>query len=261
MIPKTENFSSRPRLAQFFFTAISLLFIQQPATAGTLSQIGYDRWVTAEKVFDGDTFSTTEGEKVRLLGINTPETAHDSQPAEPYGRKATEFLKSLIEGKQLRLLLDRDHRDRYGRLLAQAYLRDGRWANGLLVEAGLAHVYTFAPNFKWADKLVAIEKTARANQLGIWNQDYFRVLDAAKVDRSHIGRYRLVKGVVHEVGNWSFRLNDLHISIPRSYREWFEKSPKISKGQQWLVRGKIRISNSGKLYLALHSPFDMEKVE
>lgn len=239
-----------------------LLTFTQTAVSGTLSQVGYDRWVTVEKVYDGDTFRTTNGEKVRLLGINTPEIAHNSQRGEPLASEAERLLQSLIGGQQVRLQFDTERRDQYGRLLAQVFLRDGRWVNAQLIEAGMAHVYTFAPNFKWAKKLLTAERIARQQQRGLWNNAYFEILDAKRVGRSQIGRFRLVQGKAESVDpkSGAFKMGKLHISIPRKYRQWFKKSPNIQAGQQWLVRGRIRISSSGKLYLALHSPFDLEKM-
>lgn len=238
------------------------LFSLQPVAAGTVSYVGHERWVTVEKVYDGDTFRTTDGEKIRLLGINTPETAHGSEAGEPLGNKAKTALKKLVLGQQLRLQFDRERKDRYGRFLAQAFLRDGSWVNGQLIATGMAHVYTFAPNFKWSAALLALERKARQQKRGIWKSDYFKVLSADKIDHNQIGRFRLVQGYVDAVNHkdWRFRMGELNISIPRKYRQWFKNNPNIQTGQQWLVRGKIRISNRGKLYLALHSPFDMEKM-
>lgn len=243
---------------------LTILLLTAPAAAaGTLSQIGHDRWVTAAYIYDGDTFRTSDGEKIRLLGINTPESARNTEPGEPLAAKAKAKLKQLIAGQQLRLKFDRDKKDQYGRLLAQVFLRDGQWVNRLLVEAGLAHVYTFAPNFKWGEALLIAERKARQQQLGIWRQSHFRVLKAEQADRSQIGRFRLVEGRIDEVDGkgWSFRMDKLNISIPHKYRNWFGSTPDIQTGQRWLVRGKIRISSTGKLYLALHSPLDMEKMD
>ncbi|MFQ5519572.1 MAG: thermonuclease family protein, partial [Mariprofundus sp.] len=125
---------------------ICLLLISAGADAGTLSVIGQARWVSVASVFDGDTFRTSSGEKVRLLGINTPEIAHGSQPGQAYASKAARRLSSLIGGKSVQLRTDKEKRDKYGRTLAQVYLRDGQWVNRILVEEGLAQVYTFAPN-------------------------------------------------------------------------------------------------------------------
>jgi len=228
--------------------------------AGTFSQIGSSRWVTVAHVYDGDTFKTRSGEKVRLLGINTPEIAHSSSPGEPLGIKAKQELQSLLQNKLVQLSFDEERRDDYGRLLAHVYLRNGTWINGRMVEAGLAHVYTFAPNFRHTEKLLELERLARSNRLGIWRSDRFSVLAAGSVDEGTIGQFRVVRGRIASVSKngWGFRLGNLSISIPRAHRKWFKSIPALKKGDRIVVRGKIRTSNRGRLFLALHSPFDLE---
>ncbi len=231
--------------------------------AGTFSQIGSSRWVKVSKIYDGDTFKTRDGEKVRLLGINTPEIAHASKPGEALGQKARKHLKSLIKGKLVRLVFDREKRDIYSRSLAHVYLRDGRWINALMVEAGLAHVYTFAPNFRYAGKLLEYEKAARLKRSGIWEKSRFRVVEKAMVAPSMIGQFRLVRGEITyvEKNGWKIKMGRLMVTIPRAYREWFKSPPKLKVGQQIVVRGKIRVSQKERLYLALHSPYDLEIME
>jgi endonuclease YncB( thermonuclease family) len=234
-----------------------------PAHAGTLSMISEQRWVSVARVYDGDTFETRRGEKVRLLGINTPEIAHGDSPAEPWGEKAASALKHLIEGQRLRLSFDTEKRDRYGRLLAQVWLRDGRWVNGLMVREGYAHVYTFVPNLRWSKALHAEELQARRARRGIWSHDRFEVLTAKDVSRRHIGEFRVVHGTVKSLDRhgWRFKLAKLNISVPRKYRQWYKKGLRLRSGQVVTVRGKIRISSAGRLFLALHAPTDLEVEE
>ena len=106
-------------------------------SAGTLSWVSTERWVSVDYVLDGDTFKTKQGEKIRLLGINTPEIRHDTSPAQPFGNAAKRALQDLIAGKQVRLTFDKEKKDKYGRTLAHAYLRDGLWVNAALVEQGV----------------------------------------------------------------------------------------------------------------------------
>ena len=239
-----------------------LLLIAAPAQAGTLSVVGRDTWAEVKQAFDGDTFRTTDGEKVRLLGINTPEVAHGTERGEPLGNKARDFLKSLIEGKLVRLKQDKEKRDSYGRLLSHVYLHDGTWVNGVMISEGLAFTYTFTPNLHFASDLLRLEKAARDQNLGIWGTSRFRILQSSSVGNRHIGQFRLVQGKVSQIDKkgYGFRLGSLNISIPRKYRSYFKQAPNIRKGQQVLVRGTIRTS-SNKLFLALHSPFDLEIIQ
>jgi micrococcal nuclease len=242
---------------------ITILLTSQTVWAGTFSQIGSSRWVTVSYIYDGDTFKTDRGEKIRLLGINTPEIAHASKPGEILGKQAKYRLKKLIGNRLVRLEFDREKRDKYGRLLAHVWLRDGSWVNSQMIQDGLAHLYIFAPNFRHAGKLLQHEKAARLKRSGIWGKSRFKVIKKANVTPSMIGQFRLVKGNVTyvEKDGWKIKMGSLMVTIPRAYREWFKSPPKLKIGQQIMVRGKIRISQKDRLYLALHSPFDLEIIE
>jgi len=235
-----------------------LLTLAGAAEAGSMSIVGQSRWVQVSKVFDGDTFRTTRGEKVRLLGINTPEIAHDRRPSQPFGIEAKRHLKQLISGKTVRLQLDRDRKDNYGRTLAQVYLRDGRSINEQMVRDGLAHVYTFAPNFKWAPALLKAEREARIAMRGIWRSEVFRIIDANDVTARHIGQFHLLRGYIQRINKWRFQLGKVTLTIPRKARQWFEQSQIPRSGEHVIVRGQIRTSTGGGLFLTLHSPYDVE---
>ena len=237
---------------------ICLLLISSAADAGTLSTPGTLRWVTVAKVFDGDTFRTASGEKIRLLGINTPEIGHDHQVAQPYGKEAKRRLISLIAGKSVQLRLDKELRDKYGRTLAQVFLRNGAWINRQLVAEGLAHVYTFMPNSYWAAPLLEAEKRARNRKAGIWKTELFRILDANGLAPHHIGQFHLVRGFVKSIQPWRFQLGKLQVSVAQNDRQWFHQAQLPRAGEKVIVRGKIRTSVTGQLQLSLHSPFDLE---
>ncbi|MDX8391625.1 MAG: thermonuclease family protein [Mariprofundaceae bacterium] len=241
---------------------LTLLFFALPYSsfAGTLSFVSQGRWVQVAKIYDGDTFRTLKGEKIRLLGINTPEIAHTSSPGQPMGKKASNALGKLIAGKIVRLAFDEQRRDTYQRTLAQVYLRDGTWVNGKMVTLGMAHVYTFTPNLRWAGDLMLREQEARKEKRGIWKTTRFSVLDATKVKSAHLGQFRVVRGQVGKTKkkSFAFRLGVLNISIPRKYRSFFKHPLALHSGDTVIVHGVVRASSSG-LYLALHSPFDLEK--
>ncbi len=77
--------------------------------------------VTVRRVIDGDTFVLYSGEKVRLIGVDTPETKHPQKPIQHFGKEASEFTRRMIEGKAILLEYDGKRSDRYGRLLAYVY--------------------------------------------------------------------------------------------------------------------------------------------
>jgi len=246
--------------ARGFALAIGLLCCAWQAQAGTFSVVGETHWVQVAYVYDGDTFKTVKGEKIRLLGINTPEVTHGSEPGQIMGDEATQALKRMITGKTVRLVFDKERRDVYGRTLAQVWLRDGTWVNGDMVRLGLAHVYTFTPNLRWAERLLALERPARKQRLGIWNTKRFSVISANQVKKFDIGQFHVVTGKVNRINRngFGFRLARLNVSIPRKYRTWFKSPPRLYVGQNVTVHGMVRAGRKGSLYLALHSPFDLE---
>ncbi|WP_157753567.1 thermonuclease family protein [Ghiorsea bivora] len=236
---------------------VLFLFIQ-PGFAGSLSWITYNRWVTVDRVVDGDTFKTIQGEKIRLLGINTPEIQHDTSSAQPFGQQAKNALITLIAGKQVRLTFDKEKKDKYGRTLAHVYLRNGLWVNAALVEQGLAHVYTFAPNISAAKKLLRIEQKAIAAKRKMWGHKRWRVITPKQLRTGLLGQFRLIHGVVTKVekNGWRFELGKLTVTVPKSYRRAFKRNT-LKLGQQILVRGKLRISKKGKWFLSVYTQSDV----
>ncbi len=239
--------------------AFLLLLSSGSLCAGTLSTVGSARWVTVDRVFDGDTFSTIDGERVRLLGINAPEVAHRDAPAQPLGEAAAEALRVRIRGKVVRLRFDRDKKDIYGRTLAQVYDRNGTWINGWMVEQGWAHVYTFVPNLRWAPDLLRLEHAARAARRGIWAHPRWRVLGVSDLRPALLGQFRLLRGTVRRVGRRGrdFYIGALHVTVPRKFRDYFSFPLAVAVGDSVVVRGKIRASGSG-WFLSLHAPSDLE---
>lgn len=244
-------------------TAICLLLLGAVnANAGTLSMVSNDRWVTVAKIYDGDTFQTEDGERIRLLGLNTPEIQHRDSPAQPLGDEATLALRRLIAGKVVRLAFDREKIDIYGRTLAQIYDRRGRWINGMMVEQGWAHVYTFVPNLRWTKRLLRLERKARRRKLGIWNNWRWKVLTVDALTAKLLGQFRLVEGVVRKVGRRGrdFYMGSVHVTVPKKYRSYFEFPLPIVRGDRILVRGRVRSSGGKSWFISLHAPTDWEVV-
>jgi micrococcal nuclease len=117
-------------------------------------------------IIDGDTIKLTNGERVRLIGINTPERE------QPYYQEATERLRELIGSNPVRLEADEEDEDQYGRWLRYIYVND-TFVNLEVVKSGHAIAYEFQPNVKYSDKLKEAEQTARNSELGIWTPSPF----------------------------------------------------------------------------------------
>lgn len=119
-------------------------------------------------VYDGDTIRLDNGDRVRLLGINTPEVERRDKPGEPGGEAAKLWLAKRLEDTRVRLQADVQGKDRYGRSLAHCFTESGEHLNLSLVEQGLAAVNIHPPNLAFADVLVAAQQRARKTRLGIW---------------------------------------------------------------------------------------------
>lgn len=119
------------------------------------------------RVVDGDTIIIGNGERVRLIGVDTPETKRPNKPVEYYGKEASAFTKKMVEGKDVRLTYDQQQRDEYGRLLAYVYLMDGTFLNAELIKQGYGNAYTRHP-FKYIDEFRQYEKEARKAKRGLW---------------------------------------------------------------------------------------------
>jgi len=127
------------------------------------------------RVIDGDTIKLANGETIRYIGIDTPETVHPEKPPECYGREASAANKTLVEGKRVTLERDVSNRDTYGRLLRYVYvsteepMAERIFVNEWLVQNGYAHSSTYPPDVKHQTKLVVAEQEARENKRGAWS--------------------------------------------------------------------------------------------
>ena len=131
-------------------------------TACTNSQI-----LICARVIDGDTIVLSNGEKVRLIGVDTPETKHPQKPVEYYGKEATAFTKKMVGGRVVKLKYDVQRRDEYDRLLAYVYLMNGTFLNAEIIKQGYGHAYTRFP-FKYMEQFKQYEKEAREAKRGLW---------------------------------------------------------------------------------------------
>ncbi|HER35770.1 MAG TPA: hypothetical protein ENO19_09935 [Halothiobacillaceae bacterium] len=126
---------------------------------------------TVAYVNDGDTVRLTNGDRVRLVGIDTPEVGRDGTEDEPYARKAQQALRALLADarNRVRVVDATEGEDRYGRRLSYLYLPDGRSVQARLLEQGMAMAVFVAPNLELADCLLAHEALARDDALGLWS--------------------------------------------------------------------------------------------
>ena len=137
--------------------------------------------VLVQRVVDGDTIMLETGERLRLIGIDTPEihesnklyrdskrTKMDVQSIKEMGNRSYQFTKNLVEGKRVRLEFDVEKHDKYSRLLAYVYLKDGTFVNAEIVKQGFASLMSITPNVKYAELFLKLSQEARENRRGLW---------------------------------------------------------------------------------------------
>jgi micrococcal nuclease len=139
------------------------------AGCGSSPSSGAGDTAQVRRVVDGDTVLLTSGERVRLIGVDTPESVKPGTPVQCYARRASAFTHRLLDGAAVRLVHDAERRDRYGRLLAYVYrARDGLFVNAALVRDGYARVLTIAPNTAHAAEFRALASAAEHAGKGLW---------------------------------------------------------------------------------------------
>ena len=148
-----------------------------PTASAGMAPIGEAERARVLDVIDGDTIAIDRGqgrEKVRYIGVDTPETVHPSKPVEVMGREASAANKAMVEGRDVLLERDVTDRDRYGRLLRYVWIEDPSSASGLalvnlaLVAGGFAQVSTYPPDVRYVDLYLAAQRQAREAGLGLW---------------------------------------------------------------------------------------------
>jgi micrococcal nuclease len=128
------------------------------------------------KVVDGDTIDVRlagREERVRMIGINTPESVDPRRPVQCFGREASANAKALLEGQEVLLEDDpsQDSRDVNGRLLRYVWLADGRMANLEQIVGGFAFEYTYDTPYRYRDVFRAAEREASQGARGLWAAD------------------------------------------------------------------------------------------
>jgi micrococcal nuclease len=141
--------------------------------------------IRVKRVVDGDTLRVSyqgREENVRLIGIDAPESrpnkkakidaqrsGEDLETIFAMGKEATEYVKTHVKpGDTLKIELDVQKRDRYGRLLGYVYLSNGKMLNEEIVRAGYANLMTIPPNVKYQESFLKTYREARENGRGLW---------------------------------------------------------------------------------------------
>lgn len=155
---------------QGFFCFVVLVSCFQKSSDFSLEENG-DYKVT--RIVDGDTYVVEDEngikEKIRLIGVNTPETKHPKKGVEPFGPEATAFAMKYLNKKVVQLKFEKDKKDRYNRILAHVFINDIHF-NKMLIDSGFGTTMFFKPNEKFKRVFTESQEVAKSKGLGLWQK-------------------------------------------------------------------------------------------
>lgn len=225
-----------PIWGAFFVACSSLTYASCP-----LSNQGEQ--VSIAHIYDGDTVKLSDGRRVRLIGLNTPETAKPDRSGEPLADEAKVALAQFLDGKPVFLRLGQQQRDHYKRWLGDLYT-DQRPVAEALLEQGLAYYIAIPPNLRLVECYRAAESRAQKAKRGLWAVSPWRDIRSLKNRESGFrllyGRLDAVKQIRKGV---LLELNDkLAVKLnPETSRSLGGLAGlKVLKGQQVYLRGWIK---------------------
>ena len=217
---------------------------------------GYGFYIV-KTVYDGDTLVLSDGRKVRLLGINTPEVRHKGNSGDAGGEEAKQWLKNKLSYAKVRLVTDVEKTDKYGRTLAHVFTENKDHINLQLIEAGLAEAIIYPPNLLYADELIKAQNKAEQQHLGIWQRQEYAAKPAASLTYSeHAGWTRIVDKVtrIRQARKFVY----LECGGPfevRIERQWLHLFPDINGyvGKTIEARGWLN-TNKGRFSMLIRHP-------
>lgn len=238
------------------------LCLSFPVWADCLAQ-GELQEATVSRVIDGDTLHLTDGRKIRLIGVNTPELDHKQGHHEPYAVEAKARL-TAIAGRQIYWQDGEESEDRYGRKLYYLFTKDRVSISSQLLSDGLGYRVAIPPNVRYQDCFAEAEQKARDAKRGLWQQTpQWQPKAGFALARSTIS------SITHNRGGWWLDTEqDLVINIP-PYAEhyWTEKEAYFLQGKTveargWQYQRKDRQNDRFKTFvLTVKHPQDLRRIE
>jgi micrococcal nuclease len=222
------------------------------------------------KVFDGDTFNLIingREEKVRLVGVDAPEIDEEREKVRLMGLLARDFAQFHLENKDVYILIDKQGRDRYGRLLVYLWLPSMVFFNELILEEGFANVYTrfYHPYQK---RFIEAERVARERNKGLWGfgkeipyppQDAIYLLGKLCAIRFKVQKVYFGRSVVYLQSSLDWQRN-FNAVIFLNDTGRFRKGIKEYEGKEIIVRGFMKKYKEHP-EIIVHSPLQIEENE
>ncbi len=252
---------------------LTALWLGSAAMAANAAVPGVQQseWRQVLQVVDGDTLRLKNGEKLRLIGINTPELRLRGRRRgmpEPLAETARSALQTLIgtDNPRYRVLLQSgsERRDRYGRLLAHARHPDGRLLAAELLRQGLGMQAMIPPNTAHWEEYAAAEAEAREALRGVWDEPYYAARPVASLGSADTG-FRRVLGVARTFGQRRRSAllmgKRLYLPVPsaslvyfRDHWLWDTPGGTCIELRGWLVIAGRSGDGLARLRMSLHHP-------
>jgi endonuclease YncB( thermonuclease family) len=209
-----------------------------------------------KNVYDGDTIVLENGQRIRLLGVNTPEIESRHRDSEPGGHAAKEWLQNQLQGQKVYLEYDLEKHDKYKRLLAHVFSTDGTHINLELLKNGLAFVNIIPPNLRHADRFSQAQKLAENKNLGIWKLPRYQARSLSLISSDDKGwqRYIGTPRTLQHKRKYSYLVFNDHVNI-RIANDNLKLFPALDTylGKTVEIRGWAS-RRSGKFSFQIHHP-------
>ncbi|PPD32252.1 MAG: nuclease [Methylomonas sp.] len=219
-------------------------------------------YYVVEKVFDGDTLLLSDGQKVRLLGINTPEVAGRYKNAEAGGAQAKDWLHQQLAGRKVRLEGDVEKQDKYQRSLAYVFTEDKRHMNLELVKQGLAAVNIYPPNLKYVAVLLDAQQAAESAGLGIWGRPEYAPQSFEILDDENYRGWKRITGTVRalkKTSKYSYLQFSDRVSVRIENGEGLSSFPDLQSyvGKFIEARGWVN-KHAGRFVVQIRHPGELK---
>jgi endonuclease YncB( thermonuclease family) len=218
----------------------------------TLPVQTYRRMYPVKSVYDGDTIILENNQRIRLLGVNTPEIESRHRPGEPGGVMAREWLRNQVRNRQVYLEYDQEKKDKYNRQLAHVFLPDGTHLNLELLKQGLAFMSIVPPNLRYAETFNRAQQQAEKQELGIWRESGYQVRSLDQIASASRGWQRFT-GIPRQVqqkrsftylilnDQVSVRIANDHLNLFPALEKYLDRNVEI---RGWVSRRNNRFTIS-----------------
>ena len=181
----------------------SLLTAANVLAKDSCALVNKSETVQVRYIHDGDTLFLTDGRKLRLIGLNTPELEQEGQTSEPLAIQARNHLRKLLQQSKNTLLIEYDQasKDKYGRTLAHAFLTNGQNITQILITQGYATSLIVPPNLQHWQCYQQAEKQARTHNTGIWALDSYQTQTVEQLPEKANGFF-IVRGTVRNIQHY-----------------------------------------------------------